>query len=325
MKSNRKNKIICFLIGFFATALSTVLFFAYRLHKGSRYEPTRNIIVEQMDDDGFSQLLIDQKISDNFIITKLSVKIMKLFKYSAKFGEYSLPRHVSLFNAIKTISSEKVVIHKITIPEGFTAVQVVRRLKKDENLLGDIEQSPQEGSILPDTYCFKYPTKRQDIISTAQKALRKFMRQEWPKRSRLCTLKNIDEVLTLASIIEKETNIEKEMVAGIYLQRLKIDMKLQSCPTAIYAHKRGESLGHALRYRELTIDDPYNTYVHKGLPPTPISNPGRSSILAVLHPLETENLFFAYEGKGKHAFSKTYEEHKRNIARIRHIDISKVL
>jgi UPF0755 protein len=278
-----------------------------------------------MDDDGFSQLLIDQKISDNFIITKLSVKIMKLFKYGAKFGEYSLPRRVSLFNDIKIINSGKVVIHKITIPEGFTAVQVVRRLKKDENLLGDIEQPPPEGSILPDTYCFKYPTKRQDIISTAQKALQKFIRQEWPKRSRLCTLKNVNEILTLASIVEKETNIEKEMVAGIYLQRLKIGMKLQSCPTAIYAHKRGERLGHALKYRELTIDDPYNTYVHKGLPPTPISNPGRSSILAVLHPLETENLFFAYEGGGKHVFSKTYEEHKRNIARIRHIDVSKVL
>jgi UPF0755 protein len=278
-----------------------------------------------MDDDGFSQLLIDQKISDNFVITKLSVKIMKLFKYSAKFGEYSLPRCVSLFKAIKVISSGKVVIHKITIPEGFTTVQVVRRLKKDENLLGDIEQPPAEGSILPDTYCFKYPTKRQDIISTAQKALQKYIQQEWPKRSRLCTLKNVDEALTLASIVEKETNIEKEMIAGVYLQRLKIGMRLQSCPTAIYAHKRGERLGHSIKYRELTINDPYNTYAHKGLPPTPISNPGKSSILAVLHPLETENLFFAYEGEGKHVFSKTYEEHKRNIARIRHMDISKVL
>jgi UPF0755 protein len=312
-------------MGFFAAALLIILFFAHRLHKRSRYEPTRNIIVKQMDDDEFSQLLVDQKISDNLVLTKLSVKIMKLFKYSAKFGEYALPRCVSLFKAIKIINSGKVVIHKITIPEGFTTVQVVKRLKKDENLLGDIEQSPPEGSILPDTYCFKYPTQKQDIISIAQKALQEFMRQEWPKRSRLCTLKNINEVLTLASIVEKETNIEKEMIAGVYLQRLKIDMKLQSCPTAIYAHKRGESLGHALKYSELTIDDSYNTYVHKGLPPAPISNPGRGSILAVLHPMETENLFFTYEGEGKHAFSKTYEEHKRNIARIRHVDISKVL
>jgi UPF0755 protein len=158
----------------------------------------------------------------------------------------------------------------------------------------------------------------------AENAMKKFVKHEWPKRSQKCFLKNPSEVLTLASIIEKETNVEKEKIAGVYLQRLKIDMKLQSCPTAIYAHKKGDKLGHHLRYSELTIADPYNTYIYKGLPPTPISNPGKASIIAVLHPEETDDLFFVSNGDGRHIFAKTYDEHKRNIAKVRHVDISKV-
>ncbi|MDR2724085.1 MAG: endolytic transglycosylase MltG [Holosporaceae bacterium] len=287
--------------------------------------PKQNIIVKYTDDNSFSQLLIEQKISNNFIITKLLVKIMKLFKYCIKFGEYSLPHRTSLFEAIKIISSGKVVIYKITIPEGFSIIQVMRRLQKHENLLGEIEQTPLEGSLLPDTYCYKYPTKKQDIIFRAQKAMQKFILQEWPKRSPTCTLKNINDAITLASIIEKETSIEREMIAGVYLHRLKINMKLQSCPTVIYAIRKGEKLGRKLKYSDLTVNDPYNTYIHYGLPPTPINNPGRESIIAVLHPQETENLFFVFIGEGKHIFSKTYEEHKRNIAEIRNIDVSKAL
>jgi UPF0755 protein len=200
----------------------------------------------------------------------------------------------------------------------------MRRLNKTEDLLGEVVQIPPEGSLLPDTYCFKYPTQKQEIITMAQSAMREFIRKEWPKRSEKCTLKTPDEALVLASIVEKETNIEREIIAGVYFHRLKIKMKLQSCPTAIYAHKRGDSLGHALKYSELTIDDPYNTYVYEGLPPAPITNPGRESIIAVLHPQETDNLFFVYEGEGRHAFAKTYDEHKRNIARIRHVSITNV-
>ncbi|MDR0678181.1 MAG: endolytic transglycosylase MltG, partial [Holosporaceae bacterium] len=128
--------------------------------------------------------------------------------------------------------------------------------------------------------------------------------------------------LILASIVEKETYREREMVAGVYLRRLKIHMRLQSCPTVIYAHKKGDKLGHNLKYSELTIDDPYNTYLHSGLPPTPISSPGRSSIIAVLHPKETENLFFVFDGVKQHIFSKTFEKHRSNSAKIRNRNAS---
>jgi UPF0755 protein len=294
------------------------------LHKKSNYVPERNLIIEQTDDENLSHLFVNKNISNNYKITNFLIKIVKLFGYSANFGEYAIPHYASLFDAIKIVASGNVVIHKITLPEGVSVVQFVRRLNKDENLSGEIEEIPQEGSLLPDTYCFKYPTKKQSIISMAQRAMRKFIKKEWPKRSPKCTLKTPAEALILASIVEKETNVEREIIAGVYLHRMKINMKLESCPTAIYAHKKGDALEHPLKYSELTIDDPYNTYMYNGLPPTPITNPGRSSIIAVLHPQETDNLFFVYEGKGRHTFAKTYEEHKRNIARVRNISIDKV-
>jgi UPF0755 protein len=229
-----------------------------------------------------------------------------------KFGEYSLPHYVSLTEALEIFDSGKTVIHKVTIPEGFSVIQTIHHLEKNEFLMGEITDIPEEGSLLPDTYCFKYPTTRQQIISMAQEAMRKFMQREWPLRSPICTLKTPREVLILASIIEKETYLEREMVAGVYLHRLKIGMRLQSCPTAISAHKKGEPLGRGLKHNDLKIKDPYNTYMHKGLPPTPITNPGRESILAALHPKETENLFFVYDGIAGHIFSKTFNKHVRN-------------
>jgi UPF0755 protein len=324
VNNNRKNKTTSFLIGLFLLFFAIILFFIFCLCRKSSYIPERNFIVEQTDDDSFSRLLVDKKISNNFAIAKLTIKIMRLFRYRTRFGEYSLPEHVSLLEAIKIIDSGSVVIHKITIPEGFSVLQVMRRLEKDENLLGEIESFPPEGSLMPDTYCFKYPTQKKDIIHMAKKAMKDFIKCEWPKRSPKCFLKNSGEALILASIVEKETNVEKEKIAGVYLRRLKIDMKLQSCPTAIYAHKKGDKLGHQLKYSELTIADPHNTYVYKGLPPTPISNPGKDSIIAVLHPEETDDLFFVCDRDGKHVFAKTYDEHKRNIAKVRHLDVSEV-
>jgi UPF0755 protein len=315
MNVGRKSKIANFCVGFFAAVLSVVLFLGYSLKKKSSYVAERNVIIERTGDDDFLRLLIDKKISNNPMIAKISIKIMELFGYRIKFGEYVLPNQVSLFEAIRIFSSGKVVIHKITIPEGFSVLQVIRRLEKNEDLIGEIERVPKEGSLMPDTYCFKYPTKKQDIIVMAQKAMAEFIRREWPKRSPKCSLKSPREALTLASIVEKETNIEKEAVAGLYLHRLKIDMKLQADPTTIYAHKKGDKLGRNLLYSDLKIDNPYNTYVYKGLPPTPIANPGRASILATLRPEETDNLYFVYGGEGKHIFAKTYDEHKRNIAK----------
>jgi UPF0755 protein len=288
------------------------LFFVCSIYKKTSYVPERNVILKDCRDVAVAGLLIDEKLSDNVFIASVAVKFLRFCGHRAKFGEYALPHYVSLAEALEIFASGKTVIHKITIPEGFSIIQTVRRLEKNEFLTGEITDLPEEGSLLPDTYCFKYPTTRQQIIFMAQKAMRKFLQQEWPLRSPTCILKTPREALILASIIEKETHLERKIVAGVYLHRLKIGMRLQSCPTAIYAHKRGESFGRSVKHDDLKIQDPYNTYLHKGLPPTPITNPGRESILAALHPQETENLFFVYDGIAGHIFSKTFGEHKRN-------------
>jgi UPF0755 protein len=309
----KANKIICFLVFFLVWCTLTSLFFVCSIYRKTSYIPEKNIILENTSDDAVAHLLIITKLSRNILIAKAAVKFLRLFNCRAKFGEYELPHYVSLAEALEIFASGKSVMHKITIPEGFSVIQTLRRLQKNEFLLGEINETPTEGSLLPDTYCFKYPTTKQQIIFMAQKAMREFMQQEWPRRSTICSLKTPQEALILASIIEKETYLEREMVAGVYLHRLKIGMRLQSCPTAIYAHKRGETFGRSLKYNDLKIQDPHNTYLHRGLPPTPIANPGRESILAALHPQETENLFFVCDGLGGHLFSRTFDEHKRNI------------
>jgi UPF0755 protein len=325
VKGNNKSAIVGFATGALLLLAMCSACLAYHLYKESDYIAKKNFILDHTDENSLAGVLVGKRISDNFTITKFLIKITKFFKkYSIKVGEYALPDRVSLADALKIIDSGKVVIHKITIPEGFSVLQFMNRLNKNEDLFGDVTEVPPEGSLLPDTYCFKYPTPKQEIIVQAQKAMQSFLQKEWPGRSAKCTLKTPEEALILASIVEKETNIEKELVAGVYFRRLKIKMKLQSCPTVIYAHKRGDRLDHPLKYSELTIADPYNTYVYDGLPPTPIANPGRDSIMAVLHPYETDNLFFVYEGGGRHAFAKTYEEHKRNIARVRHVNVANV-
>jgi UPF0755 protein len=319
------HKAICFFAAFIACLCCLALFFTFSIHKRSEYSAERNVIVDNVTDNGIADLLVKEKLSRNFFMAKIIVKVLKLAGHTSKFGEYELPIFVSPADAIKIFASGKAIIHKITIPEGFSVPQVIRRIEKNESLLGEIEKIPEEGSLMPDTYCFKYPTTKQKIISMAQKAMQEFLKQEWKNRSTKCLLKTPREALILASIVEKETNLEKEMIAGIYFHRLKKGMRLESCPTVIYALKRGDVLDHQLKYSDLRIKDPYNTYLNKGLPPSPISNPGKLSIIAVLHPYETENLFFVAEGTtGKHIFSKTYKEHKRNIANVKKTYISKV-
>jgi UPF0755 protein len=317
VNTDYRSEIMSFLIGLAAFFILIFSFFLFYINKSSGYVPEKNIIVERTDDTAVSRLLAEKKIAEHPRITKIFLKIMKFSGYQPKFGEYALPGGVSLSDAVKIIASGNVVIHKITIPEGFSSVQVLKRLRNDENLSGQIDGPLPEGSLMPDTYCFKYPTARREIIETARKAMLEFLQREWPKRSPACILKNPGEALILASIVEKETNLEKEMVAGVYLHRIRIGMKLQACPTAIYALTGGEPLGRPLKYDDLKTANPYNTYVCTGLPPTPIGNPGRASIMAVLHPEETDNLFFVFAGQGRHTFSKTYDEHRRNIAKIR--------
>ncbi len=322
-----------FALGFLIGAGLLASYGIHCINKYSGYSPSEGsyLILDQPENLSYvSNLFIENnlasEIHNNSFLTKIIIKFGELLGYKLKFGEYSIPKNVSLWNAIKILSVKRPVIHKVCIPEGFSVHRVLERLNNDKFLRGEITKIPEEGSLMPDTYCFKYPTTRQQIIDQAQKAMSDFIEKEWENKSEDCFLKTPQEVLTLASIIERESSIELDVIAGMYLNRLKIDMKLQADPTTIYAMVKGQKFPRSLTYKDLKFDHPYNTYVYKGLPPGPISNPGKKSILAVLHPKKSDWLFLYYDGSfmDKPVFSKTYQEHRRNIARIRKINISRI-
>ncbi len=316
-----------FAIGFLVGAGLLASYGVYCVNKKSGYSPFdmgRYLILDQPENLSVTSKLfirnnISSEIHNDFFLTKLVIKFGELLGYKLKFGEYEIPKGVSLWEAIKMLSSQKPVVHKVCIPEGFSVHRTLERLNDNKFLQGEIENIPEEGSLMPDTYCFRYPTTKQEIIDQAQKAMSDFLEKEWTDKSDDCFLKTPQEVLTLASI-------ELETIAGMYLNRLKIDMKLQADPTTIYAMVKGKRFPRNLTYKDLKYDHPYNTYVYKGLPPGPISNPGRKSILAVLHPKKSEWLYLYYDGNlmSEPVYSKTYKEHKKNIARIKKVSVSKV-
>ncbi|MBE6447357.1 MAG: endolytic transglycosylase MltG [Alphaproteobacteria bacterium] len=288
----------------------------------SHFDEASDIVIQHPNDSNDSaEIFVSRGISPNLFIGKLIIKIAKMAGHCLKFGEYHLPENVSLWRAICIISSGKRVIHKFCISEGMTVASTIEKLNKNKHLQGSITEIPKEGSLLPATYHFNYPTTRQEIIKKAQSAMQRFIKNAWQKKSKECFLKTPNEVLILASIVELESpGIQLPEIAGMYLLRLSKKMKLQSCPTVFYAIYKGLRKGHnKLSFKDLQYDDPYNTYLHTNLPPAPISNPGKAAIMATLQPKITGALFMYYDMKtmSKPAFAKTFEEHKKNIAKFK--------
>jgi len=237
-----------------------------------------------------------------------------------KAGEYVFGRHASVRNVVETIVEGKVVQHQITIPEGLTSEQIVARLLDNEILSGTIREVPREGSLLPDGYYFNRGFTREQMIQRMRQAQDRLLREVWERRSPDLPLKSPDQLIILASIIERETSKpeERTRVAAVFANRLKQKMKLETDPTVIYGLAFGKgSLGRPLTKADIAQPTPYNTYVIHGLPPGPIDNPGRASIEAAANPARTKELFFVADGTGGHAFAETYEQHQKNVARLR--------
>ncbi|MCY3727302.1 MAG: endolytic transglycosylase MltG [Rhodobacteraceae bacterium] len=204
----------------------------------------------------------------------------------------------------------------VTIIEGLTSWQIVNSLKNAPFFVGNIDAIPSEGSLAPNTYLIKHSTDRKEFLNRLASNQARILEEEWNNRPVDSHLKSPSEVLILASIIEKETGLveEKPLVSSVFSNRLDQRMLLQTDPTLIYGLTEGKGyLGRGLRQSELKKDTPYNTYLHPGLPPTPISNPSRLSIHAALHPEDTDYLFFVANGKGGHAFANNYSEHRKNV------------
>ena len=240
-----------------------------------------------------------------------------------KYGEYQFARHASLRDVLDTITEGKVVQHALTIPEGLTSEQIVARLLQNDALAGPIKEIPKEGTLLPETYKFTRGTTRESIIHRMQQASANMVQEVWQHRMVGLPLKSPEELLTLASIVEKETAKpdERTRVAAVFLNRLKQKMRLQSDPTIIYGLTGGKgSLGRPIKKSEIEQPTPYNTYVIDGLPPGPIANPGLASLEAVANPARTKELYFVADGNGGHVFSETYEQHQKNVAKLRSIE-----
>ena len=237
-------------------------------------------------------------------------------------GEYEFPPHASALAAIRLMQSGRTVVRRITLPEGLTVKQALALLGQTEGLEGQVDRVPAEGRLLPETYHYSWGDSRQGIVDRMEEAMRETLARAWAGRSVPPVVKTAEEALALASIVEKETGVaaERARVAAVFLNRLMANMKLQSDPTVIYGLSRGEGgLPRALARADLETDQPFNTYTRAGLPPTPIANPGRAALEAVLNPVISDELYFVADGSGGHAFAKTLEEHNRNVARWRKI------
>jgi UPF0755 protein len=238
-------------------------------------------------------------------------------------GEYEFKAHSSMRDVVATIVEGKVVAHQVSIPEGLTSQQIVTRLLQDDVLAGDIKEIPREGSLLPDTYNFARGITREQMVARMQQAEQRLLREIWDHRAPDLPLRTPEQLVVLASLVEKETGKpeERTRVAAVFVNRLKQKMKLQSDPTIIYGLVGGKgTLGRPIMKSEIEQPTPYNTYVIDGLPPGPIANPGRASLEAAANPARTRELFFVADGTGGHAFAETYEQHQKNVARLRSIE-----
>jgi UPF0755 protein len=237
-----------------------------------------------------------------------------------KPGEYSFQKGASLRDVIATIVEGKVVQHAVTIPEGLTSEQIMERLSDNDLFTGSVREIPREGTLLPETYKFPRGTPRDQVIQRMQQAQKRAVADIWERRSQDLPVKSPEQLVTLASIVEKETGKpdERSRVAAVFVNRLKQKIKIQSDPTIIYGLVGGKgTLGRPIKRSEITQPSPYNTYVIDGLPPGPISNPGRASLEAAANPARTRDLFFVADGTGGHAFTETYDQHQKNVARLR--------
>jgi len=237
-----------------------------------------------------------------------------------KAGEYQFTAHASLRDVVATIVEGKVISHQISLPEGLTSEQIVARLLADDILTGNIKEIPREGSLLPDTYNYTRGFSREQIIQRMQAAQQRLLKEVWDRHSPDLPLKTPEQLVVLASLIEKETAKpdERSRVAAVFINRLKQRMRLQSDPTIIYGLVGGKgTLGRPIMKSEIDQPTPYNTYQIDGLPPGPICNPGRASLEAAANPARTRELYFVADGAGGHVFAENYDQHQKNVTRLR--------
>jgi UPF0755 protein len=282
------------------------------------------VVMIVREDDGGS--IADQLERAGVIDSALWFNTLTLLdgnRGALKRGEYAFKAGISMSEVENELLAHRVVRYKLTIPEGLTSEQVVQRLRDDAVLLGEIKEPPHEGSLMPDTYYYERGDTRLSILTRMAKMQSKAIDEIWKGRAPNLPIKSPGEMVTLASIVEKETgkSDERPRVAGVFVNRLEKHMRLESDPTIVYGLVLGKgTLGRSITKADLTQPTPYNTYIIDGLPPGPICNPGRAALEAVSNPERSKALYFVADGTGGHVFAETFDQHQKNVTHWRQIE-----
>ena len=262
-----------------------------------------------------AEQLAEAGVISHPLLFRLAARVSGLDK-DLKAGEYVFLPGISMREVLAIISRGEVHYRRLPLPEGLTTARMLELIRAEPNLAGEITIAAEEGELLPETYSYVKGDSRDSIVRRARLAMEKTLEEAW-RQNRRKVLKNRRQLLTLASIIEKETGVPEERadVAAVFINRLETGMKLQTDPTVIYALTKGKKdLSRPLYRKDLSVESPYNTYKYYGLPPGPICNPGREAIFAAVHPSDADYLYFVASGTGGHRFARSLKEHNRNVS-----------
>jgi len=307
--------IFPFAVFIFLAFLFSLIFFS----PGPLREKTNFVVSAGIGFGQLSETLFEREIISNEMIFNLAGFLL-MYHRNIKSGEYLFHPEISQWNVLKTMVNGNTYYRKITIPEGLTIFDAVDVVLNSEGIQGQLINYPKEGHILPETYFYSWGDRAEDVFMRMRLSFQERTQVMWLNRDADLPIKDLNAVLTLASIIEKETSYleEKARIAGVFYNRLEVNMQLQSDPTVIYSIflKTGERKKKLLK-NDLKYLSAYNTYLNRGLPPGPICLPGLDSINAALHPMRTDELYFVADGGQRHIFSKTLEEHNKHVHNLR--------
>ena len=323
--------ILTLLFVLMITVAGGIALFRHSIDAPGPLKVARNVIIPAGD----SSRMIAERLEKQGVIASQSLFLAQVMSQNAiarfsgqtgrhmKAGEYELTAGSSIRDVIKKLTDGRSLLYSVTMPEGLTSFEIVRRLLADDNLSGAVAQVPPEGSLLPETFRVPRNTRREQVLKLLAQEQSKFLDLKWETRAPDLPLATKQEALVLASIVEKESgpNDDPARVAGVFINRLRRNMRLQSDPTILYG-KHGPKVrwGSKIFRSDINRKTAYNTYQIDRLPPTPISNPGRRSLEAVLQPAQTKDLYFVADGKGGHIFSATLKDHERAVKDWRKIE-----